>query len=278
MPVTKPSSQSPRDGAPITASQTGHLAETLPFLRRYARAATGSRATGDALVRTLLEAALRDKQALEQISADRAGLFRAFSAVWRSINLHSDASYEAPEQLRASQLARVPTLRRQALLLNTLEDFSMLETADILGLSEMEAGQLVRAALDDISREEPARVLIIEDEALVAHHLEDIVIQSGHEIVANATTASEARSAFDLHRPTLVLSDVQLGDGSSGIDAVEDILRSGPVPVVFITGFPQKLLTGGDYEPTFLITKPFREDTVRTTISQALFFGGRLID
>jgi len=271
-------SQSPTDSTSSTSSQTKQIAAALPYLRRYARAATGSQATGDALVRATLEAALEDPDTLAQISSSQIGLFRAFSAMWSSIDPQADQSPAALSQLSVSQLGRVPTFRRQALLLNQLEEFSLVETAEILNITEAEAGQLVNEALDDISREAAAQVLIIEDEPLIASHLEDIVRQCGHEIVANATTATEAREAYALHRPTLVLSDVQLADGSSGIDAVEEILRLGPVPVIFITGFPQKLLTGAGHEPAFLITKPFREDTVRTTISQALFFGGTLID
>jgi CheY-like chemotaxis protein len=272
------SSPTPTDSTSSTPPQTNQLAASLPFLRRYARAATGSQATGDALVRATLEAALEDQETLAQISSSQIGLFRAFSAMWSSVDPQGDESPLALSQLSVSQLGRVPTFRRQALLLNQLEEFSLPETAEILNVTETEAGQLVSAALLDISHEAPAQVLIIEDEPLIANHLEDIVKQCGHQIVANATTATEARAAFALHRPTLVLSDVQLADGSSGIDAVEEILRIGPVPVIFITGFPQKLLTGGGHEPAFLITKPFREDTVRTTISQALFFGGTLID
>jgi CheY-like chemotaxis protein/DNA-directed RNA polymerase specialized sigma24 family protein len=254
------------------------LASTLPFLRRYARAATGSQTTGDALVRATLDAALEDPAALADISSRQTGLFRAFSSLWSALEPHDDQQPARFAQPGGSQLGRMPTLRRQALLLNQLEEFSLAETAEILAISEREASDLVNAALDDISHEPAAQVLIIEDEPLIADHLEDIVRQCGHQIVANATTASEARDAFEVHRPTLVLSDVQLADGSSGVDAVEDILRLGPVPVIFITGFPQKLLTGGGQEPAFLITKPFREETVRTTISQALFFGAGLID
>ncbi|WP_420382069.1 response regulator [Novosphingobium sp.] len=268
------SSESPTD----TTSAPNRLAETLPFLRRYARAATGSQTSGDALVRATLEAALEDPVTHEQISASPVGLFRAFTAMWSSVDPQADTSSEALAQLTVSQLARVPSFARQALLLNQLEDFTLGETAEILGVSEDEAGDLVNEALDDISREAPARVLIIEDEPLIASHLEDIVRQSGHEIVGNATTAGEARVLYDQHRPTLVLSDVQLADGSSGIDAVDAILRIETVPVIFITGFPQKFLTGGGHEPAFLITKPFREDTVKTTISQALFFGANLVE
>jgi CheY-like chemotaxis protein/DNA-directed RNA polymerase specialized sigma24 family protein len=266
---------------PSPAAEPAHSGEwiaQLPFLRRYARAATGSRKAGDALVRALFEAALRDAALLATISASRQGLFRGFSALWNADAwppaLHGDAVV-APN---ASQLERMPALCRQALLLNQLEEFPLVETAAILGTTPGEALALVREAQDDIARQPPARVLIIEDEPLIAYHLAEIVRQAGHEIVEQAATADAARDAFARYQPTLVLSDVQLADGSSGIDAIDAILRLGPVPVIFITGFPQRLLTGAGHEPAFLITKPFREDTVRATINQALFFGVSMID
>ena len=69
-----------------------------------------------------------------------------------------------------------------------------------------------------------------------------------------------------------MLADIQLADGSSGIDAVKDILEQISVPVIFITAFPERLLTGERPEPTFLITKPFQPNAIRAAISQALFF------
>ncbi len=260
-------------GTPPAEPVVNQLAAALPFLRRYARAATGSQATGDALVRATLEAALEDKATLDQISSSATGLFRAFSAMWSSVDPAGDLAPSVLAHPSISQLGRVPAFSRQALLLNQLEEFSLAETAHILNIPEAEASALIDEALHEISCEPAARVMIIEDEPLIASHLEDIVRQSGHEIVAYAATAIEARAAYDKYRPTLVLSDVQLADGSSGVDAVDDILRIDPVPVIFITAFPHKLLTGSGHEPVFLITKPFREETVKTTISQALFFG-----
>jgi CheY-like chemotaxis protein len=75
-----------------------------------------------------------------------------------------------------------------------------------------------------------------------------------------------------------VLADIQLADGSSGIDAVKDILARLDVPVIFITAFPERLLTGERPEPTFLITKPFQRSTVKAAISQALFFNAATIE
>ena len=58
-----------------------------------------------------------------------------------------------------------------------------------------------------------------------------------------------------------------------GIDAVNSIRTESDVPVIFITAYPERLLTGDRPEPTYLVTKPFQEATVRAAISQALFFG-----
>ena len=264
---------------PVPAGQQApadRLATALPLLRRYARAATGSQSTGDALVRETLEAALADRQVLARIAANATGLYGAFSSLWHSLDPQAGRLPVAAGQPLASQLGRLPGLMRQALLLNQLEDFSIAETAEILAVSETEAGRLVDEGLGELARDGAADVLIIEDEPLIAGHLEEIVSQAGHRVIATAVTAAEARALFELYRPTLVLCDIQLADGSSGIDAVADILRIGPVPVIFITAFPEKLLIMDWAEPAFLITKPFREETVRTTIRQALFFGSSL--
>jgi CheY-like chemotaxis protein len=131
---------------------------------------------------------------------------------------------------------------------------------------------LVAEARAEIERQTRARVLIIEDETLIAIDLSDIVAKLGHEVVATADTASKAIAAAAQHKPDLVLADIQLADGSSGIDAVNEILHRVAVPVIFITAFPDRLLTGERPEPTFLITKPYLEETVQAAVSQALFF------
>jgi CheY-like chemotaxis protein len=102
--------------------------------------------------------------------------------------------------------------------------------------------------------------------------LSDLVTAAGHDVCGVATTASEAVAAAERERPDLVLADIQLADGSSGIDAVRQILSSFQVPVIFVTAFPDRLLTGERPEPTFLITKPYSPDMVRAAVSQALFF------
>ncbi len=115
-------------------------------------------------------------------------------------------------------------------------------------------------------------VLIIEDEPIIAMDIESIVRDLGHDVSGIAVTRDEAVAQAGEHRPGLVLADIQLADDSSGIDAVQDILAKIDVPVIFITAFPERLLTGERPEPAFLITKPFQHSTVKTAIAQALFF------
>jgi CheY-like chemotaxis protein len=153
-----------------------------------------------------------------------------------------------------------------------MEGFSREEAAIILEADEDEILGLLTSAIAEIDRQTVTQVLIIEDEPIIAMDLEGIVEGLGHKVAAIADTRSSAVAAARSHNPGLVLADIQLADGSSGIDAVTDILNDFQVPVIFITAYPDRLLTGERPEPTFLITKPFQESTVQAAISQALFF------
>ena len=252
------------------------VAANLPFLRRYARALTGSQSTGDAFVRQTLEAVIADEQLKASLSGGRVPLYQAFNKVWSSAYLEvvdggfgvSDHEAAARDRLRA-----ITPLNRQALLLTTLEDFSIAETGRIMDLDESDVQRLVQDAVDEIDRESTTSVLIIEDEPLISMQLEDLVTSLGHEVCGTAATRTQALEVVAQRTPGLVLADIQLADGSSGLDAVDDILAIDSVPVIFITAYPERLLTGNRPEPTYLVTKPFKESTVRTAISQALFFG-----
>ena len=258
------------------------VATNLPYLRRYARALTGSQTTGDAFVRATLEAALADSELRALIGEGRPELYHAFNRVWSSAFVDTaDRSgmdgdtmivpvHEAAAQER---LSHITPANRQALLLTTLEDFSIDEVAFILDREPDEVEELVKDAITEIDRESTTTVLIIEDEPLISMQLEDLVRSLGHEVCGMAATRTQAREIVAQRTPGLVLADIQLADGSSGLDAVDDILKLESVPVIFITAYPERLLTGDRPEPTYLITKPFQESTVRTAISQALFFG-----
>jgi len=253
------------------------VAAHLPFLRRYARALTGSQSNGDAYVRATLEAALADQELADSLRGGRVPLYRAFNKLWSSANLEfsGDAAqvnslHEAAAQ---GQLRRITPVNRQALLLTTVEDFSTSDAGAIMEIDREEVEDLVREAVAEIDSESSTSVLIIEDEPLISMQLEDLVSSLGHDVFGTAATRTQALAQVGDRMPGLVLADIQLADGSSGLDAVDDILAMASVPVIFITAYPERLLTGDRPEPTYLVTKPFQEATVRAAISQALFFG-----
>lgn len=248
------------------------LADRLPYLRRYARALCGSQYSGDAYVRELLEAALADADLREQLVENRVSLYKAFTKIWSHSHVEIPDIGDEGEGAQG-RINRVPPEHRQALLLTSLEEFSLDEAGEILGIDSEDVADLVARAVAEIDAESATRVLIIEDEPLIAMQLEALVTDLGHQVVATAATRAQAVEAFAQHSPGLVLADIQLADASSGIDAVEDILAISKVPVLFVTAYPERLLTGERPEPTYLVTKPFREETVRASISQALFFG-----
>ena len=252
----------------------------LPFLRRYARALTGSQQHGDNFVHTTLEVIVAAPDEFRVSDDTRIDLYRNFHRIWESAFIEDGEGSDEGENpfVRAAnrRLARITPLSRQMLLLTALEGFSVEETAAITGADSAMVETLLAEAVDEVDREARTSVLIIEDEPLIAMDLEQIVRDLGHEVAGVATTHEDAVAAFENSDAGLVLADIQLADGSSGIDAVQDILAIAPVPAIFITAFPEKLLTGHRVEPTFLISKPFGRNTVRAAISQSLLFTPQL--
>ena len=252
------------------------IAPHLPYLRRYARALTGSQSHGDAFVRAALEAIVAAPDAFPRDVDARLGLYKTFHAIWSSANVdvadeEADAATDF-ERIAQNRLSAITPLSRQALLLTAMEGFTNEDTAYLIDASPSDVQSLVAEALAEIERQTATRVLIIEDEPIIAMDIEGIVRDLGHDVVGVAVTRDEAVAMAVSEKPGLILADIQLADDSSGIDAVKDILNQFQVPVIFITAFPERLLTGERPEPTFLITKPFQRSTVKAAISQALFF------
>jgi CheY-like chemotaxis protein len=249
------------------------IAQHLPFLRRYARALTGSQQSGDAYVAATLEAFIEDPSALDHPAGARIALYQMFTSIWNSLAVNGVA--EAPEGgIPAEQrLGQITPRPRQAFLLVALEGFSEGDVAKILGLDDVAALRgLVEEAGRELAAEIATDVLIIEDETFIAMDLEGLVQSLGHRVLGVARTHSEALALAKTHRPGLILADIQLADGSSGLDAVNELLRTFQVPVIFITAYPERFLTGERPEPAFLIAKPFQPATVSAVVSQALFF------
>ncbi|HEY8948091.1 MAG TPA: response regulator [Rhizomicrobium sp.] len=251
-------------------SMTATLGPHLPYLRRYARALTGSQTSGDAYVRASLEALLEGNAELAKDVPPRIALYRLFHVLWSS-----SGKYEPAVSTRGGVEGRLQSLlptNREALLLTAVEGFTVPEVAKILDWSENDVEQAIAAALKSIDRDLESRVLIIEDETIIALDIENLVTEMGHKVTGIATTRDDAIRMAKEQKPDIILTDIQLADGSSGIDAAVAILKDFDIPVIFITAYPERLLTGERPEPTYLITKPFSRDTVRATLGQALFF------
>ncbi|MEL6620107.1 MAG: response regulator [Pseudomonadota bacterium] len=251
------------------------IGANLPYLRRYARALTGSQASGDSYASATLEAILEDPAQFHGDLSPKVALFRAFHAIWTSSTTTSAAPLDPDGPAAAAQehLMKLTPNTREALLLHTVEELSADDVATIMQIETAEAFQLLEIAYGEMAQHTSGRVLIIEDEAIISMDLESIVADMGHRVTGIARTREAAFNLAGHAECDLILSDIQLADNSSGIDAVNDIIAAhGQRPVIYITAFPELLLTGENTEPAFLISKPYTEDQVHSAVSQALFF------
>jgi DNA-directed RNA polymerase specialized sigma24 family protein/CheY-like chemotaxis protein len=253
-------------------STSEDVARHLPYLRRYARALTGNQAAGDAYVAATLEAIISDRSALNANLPSGPALFQLFTKIWNSVSLNSVAEPSDKENSVEQRLTNITPLPRQAFLLIALEGFSEDDTAQILGVPLTELRSLVEESGRELAADIATDVLIIEDEAFIAFDLEGLVEGLGHRVIGIARTRYEAVAIAQDKRPGLILADIQLADGSSGLDAVNDLLKSFETPVIFITAYPERFLTGERPEPAFLIAKPYEPAMVSAILSQALFF------
>ncbi|WP_428032732.1 response regulator [Ancylobacter sp.] len=251
------------------------VAQHLPFLRRYARALSGSQSAGDAYVTFMLETLIADPSTLDRTIDPRVALYTLLTRLWDSVTLNAQVD-AAPAPLQGERrLGHITPVVRQAFLLVSLEGFSEEEAAGILSIDVPTLRNLVEDAGRELAAEIATDVLIIEDEPFIALDLEGLVEGLGHRVTGIARTHTEAVDLARRKAPGLILADIQLADGSSGLDAVNELIEKTEVPVIFITAYPERFLTGIRPEPAFLIAKPFQPSTVAAVISQALFFERR---
>jgi CheY-like chemotaxis protein len=255
-----------------TVSKSQTVAQHVPYLRRYARAVTGNQALGDSYVTATLEALVREPHRLTASSQSRVELFRMFSDIWNSTKLNGAAEQAVDLTPADRHLGQITSMPRQAFLLVSLESFSEDQAAAILNVDRQKFKQLVEESGRELAAQIATDILIIEDEVLIALDLENIVEGLGHRTIGIARTRAEAVALAKQKRPGLILADIQLADGSSGLEAVNDLLTTFEVPVIFITAYPERFLTGERPEPAFLVSKPYQQSTVSALVSQALFF------
>ena len=256
------------------ATDVNSVVKLLPFVRRYARALTGSQTRGDNYVRLCVETILAEPGRLRGDDL-KFKLFQAFHDAWRAVDGDVAAFGERPLPSEepasgARGLAALPDVERQILLLTFLEEFSLADTAAIVRLNVADTERLLDRARREVQLVSSVPIMIIEDEPMIAMELSRIVRELGHRVCGTAARRAEAVELATRTQPALILADIQLKGDDSGVDAVQDILKRFTVPIIFVTGFPERLLTGEHLEPAFVIQKPFSPDMLKTAIGQAL--------
>ena len=245
----------------------------VPYLRRHARLLTGSQQLGDEFVRLCLELVVAEPEWLEGEDL-RVQLFRAFHAAWAKVHetiaeANTFGAVELAERVKQG-LAGLPGTERRTLALIVVEGFTYEQTAWILGMTLDEVRRSVAKARSDLLSKVSVSVLIIEDEQIVASDIARIVEEMGHRVAGMASNQQQAVALAEQLKPGLVLADIRLEGDGDGITAAQGILESFSVPIVFVTGYPERLLTGGGLEPAFVVAKPFDSEALKVTIAHAL--------
>jgi len=243
----------------------GALIRALPYARRYARALTGSQSRGDEVVAEALQQVLATPA--EGLGADTGARGALYGAIGDRVRLQ--------EPVQPPDLADMSLLQRMLLLLTALEEQPLVAAAAACRLPPAAAEVELRLARDSLRTCVATRVLIIEDEPIIALDIQELVERCGHSVVGIAATESEAVALAEAERPGLVLADINLGAGGDGASAVARILRHLTAPVIFVTAYPERLLTGEAVEPAFVITKPFDPTTLAVATFQAVTRGVR---
>lgn len=241
--------------------QHDNLIRALPYARRYARALSGSQTRGDGLVAD----SLKDMLSAGEVASDpRATLY---SHVTRRFDRLAGPG--SPE-------IGLSRKQRQLLLLTSLEEMSVEQAAPVVGLELERAKAELADARDRLRASAATDVLIIEDEPIIAMDIEELVQGCGHRVVGVAATERDAVDIARRTRPGLILADINLGAGGDGANAVSRILQSHRAPVIFVTAYPERLLTGEEVEPAFVITKPFEPIMLAVATYQAVTGGVHL--
>jgi CheY-like chemotaxis protein len=249
----------------MNSERREELIRALPYARRYARALTGSQSAGDTLV----------AESVKQVLADGDACNDARHALYASVTDRFDADPGASGG-GASGTGALSPKQRQLLLLTSLEEVALGRAASIVALHQDEAAQLLADAREGLRAAAATDVLIIEDEPIIAMDIEELVQNCGHRVVGVASSEREAVQIAKATRPGLILADINLGVGGDGTSAVARIMQSHYAPVIFVTAYPERLLTGDSLEPAYVITKPFEPMTLAIATYQAVTGGVHL--
>tara|TARA_R110000787_G_scaffold16622_25_gene50782 strand:- start:24552 stop:25337 length:786 start_codon:yes stop_codon:yes gene_type:complete len=245
------------------------LSKEIMQLRQFFRAAMNDQLFGDEIAWAAL--ALLDLDQIVSLPEDarRSRLFCDALSAWTAVAGTDRKNNFSGSDLLAST-APVATPGQLMLILTEIMGLASQDAAAALRLPLAEALDLAKTARLDLEQGVTGRVLIIEDEPLIAEGVAMLVESLGVEVVAMARSRDQAVALAAKHQPDVVLADFDLGGGGTGLDAVKQISSEMPAVAIFITAFPDEVLTGEDYEPTFVLAKPYRERALRTALAYSL--------
>lgn len=243
------------------------LARLIPRIRRYAYALTGSKSVGDDYV----AACLAKYVASPRPDGNRARareLFRCFHSIWDDFGVQGSYHESGPEVEQI--LGQLPAGIRAAFLLRTMEGFDSYETATILETDEFFLRRSYNVALRAYHRvDRDRRVLVIEDDHIVARHIGSLIDEIGLTQIGPARSSQEAVDMANEMRPSAMVVDINLEDGLTGLNAIGDIRSRLDIPAIFVTALPEQakqVMKRGD----FLVPKPFKNSTVRSAIKRSV--------
>ncbi|SMH59051.1 PhyR family response regulator anti-anti-sigma factor [Azospirillum agricola] len=250
------------------------LYDHLPPLRRYARALTGAVEAGDALATRCVEVVVMapTRFGLDRGEGARLPLYALLHLLFDQSAIQSAAARPAvsPHPIERA-LATLPECERRLYLLVTLEELSLAEAAQILNLAPLEAIGRLKDARERVRLAMTQRVLVVEDNALQAMEIGEVVADMGHVVCGTAVNEREALSLLRAENPTLALVDVRLADGGSGVEIARHLRRTRSLRTIFITAFDGDLEELDACHLGQIVRKPFTNEAIRAAISRAVF-------
>jgi DNA-binding LytR/AlgR family response regulator len=117
------------------------------------------------------------------------------------------------------------------------------------------------------------KILIVEDEAIVARDIKVCLNKIGYNVLGSYSSGEKALEAIESEKPELILMDIMLKGKMSGIDTSAIVKEKYGIPVVFLTAYADEKTIGKAKitEPYGYIIKPFKEIDLRTSIEMALY-------
>ncbi|MEO1040876.1 MAG: response regulator [Pseudomonadota bacterium] len=239
----------------------------LAVVRQFARAVFADRLIGDEVMRMTMARVSIDPASSESSVVD---VMAAFMHSWRialderpaNPVLFSDAAL-------MDALPHPPDEARLLLLMVDVMGLRPDQAAQVIGI-EHNAASVLETARQSLQVERKARAVVVEDEPLIASDIAAILNHLGVDVAGQAASAEDAVKVMRDVRPDLILADYNLEGDNTGMDAVLEIHGELECPVVFITGFPDRVLQGDEIEPDFVIGKPYTPENVRAAVVHCL--------